>query len=540
MSSNRPRIITARAPVLPQQTTPEQRYWRQYSSAQLVKEHNAVTHISFNPQSPNDFAVTSSTRIQLFSSKTRQVIKTFSRFKDVVYSASFRADGKLLVAGDATGLVSIYDSYNPRNILVSINASTHPTHVTKFHQHDNKTLVTASDDRLTRVWDISHSYEPQLELSGATDYIRSLCFIPNAPHLVATGSYDNFVRLYDTRSKSNKPIFQLNHGNPIENVISISPTQLVSCGGTSFKVWDLTHNSTLFERGNFNKTVTCLDYIENFNAPMNSALIASSLDGHVKVFDPLDNFKVKFGWKFSSAVLSCAISPSIMDDDSNNRGTLGSKEDLNTRMNRHLVVGMSSGLLAIRTKKGSIVKIKEAKAKFMESQLASQSTPKSNNFKRMMRGLDYNGDQENIIHNDTSKPQQQQRRIRPFERCINKFKWSEALDCAFVPGMAKELTVTILQELRKRGKIRVALYNRDETTLEPLLNWCLRGIEEVRFCSIVADWIAVVLELYSNNIIENSPVLQQILIDLRNKVRNEIHKAKEAKRIEGMLQLLTN
>lgn len=509
MSSDRQRIVTSRAAALPQQTTPEQRYWRQYSSAQLVKEHNSVTHIAFNPQSPHDFAVTASTRVQIFSSRTRQVVKTFSRFKDVVYSASFRSDGKLLVAGDATGLVSVYDSYNPRTILLSINASTHPTYVTKFHTQDNKSLVTASDDRITRVWDISHAYEPQLELGGASDYVRSVCFVPSAPHLIATGSYDGLVRLYDTRQESKTPVFSLNHEQPVENIISVSPTQLVSCGDSNFKVWDLTSNKKLYERGNFSKTVTCMDYVENFDSPMQSALIASSLDGHVKVFDPLDNYKVKFGWKFSSAILSCAVSPS------------------DAQGNKHLVVGMSSGLLAIRTKK---------KEKTNKSQNAMAKQAKSNNFQRMMRGSEYEGDQEHIIHNDKMR---QQRRVRQFERYINQFKWSEALDSAFVPGMAKELTLTVLQELRKRGKIRVALYNRDESSLEPLLNWCLKGIEDVRSANIVADWIAAILELYGS-ILDSSPVLKDMIINLRAKVREEVYKAKEAQKIEGMLQLLTS
>ncbi|CCK70507.1 snoRNA-binding rRNA-processing protein UTP15 KNAG_0E02470 [Huiozyma naganishii CBS 8797] len=509
MSSQRPNIVVARGAVLPQQTTPEQRYWRQYSSAQLVKEHNAVTEIAFNPKSPFDFAVTSSTRVQIFSSRTRQVVKTFSRFKDVVYCANFRADGKLLVAGDATGLVSVYDSYNPRNVLVSIQASTHPTHVTKFHPMDSKTLITSSDDRVTRLWDISHAYEPTLELGGATDYVRSLTCVPSAPHLVATGSYDGLVRMYDTRTQSSDPIYSLNHDQPVENVIAISPTQLVSCGGPNFKVWDLTNNKQLYERGNFNKTVTCLDHVENFSSPMPQALIAGSLDGHVKVFDPLDSFKVKFGWKFSSAVLSCAVSPS------------------DAQGNRHLVAGMSSGLLAIRTKKQE----REKKAG------AVPKKQKSNNFQRMMRGSEYQGDQEHIIHDDKLKGS---RRIRAFERKINQFKWADALDCAFVPGMARELTLTVLQELRKRGKVRVALYNRDENSLEPLLNWCLKGIEDVRCVTVVADWIAVVLELYGSTLIDSSPMLRQLVVDLRNRVRKEVYKAKEAQKIEGMMQLLTS
>lgn len=75
----------------------------------VIKEYASVTSINFSPVSPYDFAVTSSTRVQVYSSKTHQPKKTISRFKDIAYSGSFRQDGKLIVAGDATGLIQMFD-----------------------------------------------------------------------------------------------------------------------------------------------------------------------------------------------------------------------------------------------------------------------------------------------------------------------------------------------------------------------------------------------------------------------------------------------
>lgn len=74
-----------------------------------MKEFAAVSSIHFSETKPHDFAVTASTRIQIYSSKTHQVKKTISRFKDVAYSGTIRADGRLVVAGDATGLIQLFD-----------------------------------------------------------------------------------------------------------------------------------------------------------------------------------------------------------------------------------------------------------------------------------------------------------------------------------------------------------------------------------------------------------------------------------------------
>ena len=72
-----------------------------------MKEFAPVTSIDFCPVAPHDFAVTNSTRVQIYSPHTNTVRKTISRFKDIAYSGTFRNDGKLLVAGGETGIIQV-------------------------------------------------------------------------------------------------------------------------------------------------------------------------------------------------------------------------------------------------------------------------------------------------------------------------------------------------------------------------------------------------------------------------------------------------
>ncbi|CAK9439484.1 uncharacterized protein LODBEIA_P35840 [Lodderomyces beijingensis] len=509
MSASRQGIPQVRNPTYAQQTTPEQRYWRSYTSPQLIKENHAINHIEFNPVAPHDFSVTSSTRIQIISSKTRQIIKTFSRFKDVVLSSNFRFDGKLIVASDASGLVSLYDSYQPRNLLVSLNPSSHATHVAKFHPTIASQLVTGSDDRVLRVWDISQtSSGPLMAFDEAMhgDYIRSAAFVRDNANLIITGCYDGIVRVFDTRDPRSGSVAKFEQDEPVEDVISTSSSTVVSAGGPHVKIWDLTRGAQVHQLDNFTKTTTCLyDTREK-------GLLVGSLDGLVKIFDyNTTNWDVKFGWKFGSGgVLTCAVSPGDY---------------------KHFAAGLTSGLISIRTRKT------EPKVK----QGIKQETTSA--YARMMKGRDYMGEEEYEIVNNTSTPvqqqsQQQKGKLKQFEKYLNAFKWWEALDSAFAPGLPKEQTITILNELKKRGKMRIALFERDEISLVPMLQWFIKNIEDVRSFNLICDYIGVILEMYGN-MIDKSVVLEENFNILLRKIDSEIKKCEKASAINGMLELLT-
>lgn len=495
MSSQRTTLQRVRNPALPAQLSHEQRFWKSFANPQIIKENFPVTHIHFNPVAPHDFAVTSSTRIQVFSSKTRQVIRTFSRFNDTVFSGEYRHDGKLLVAADASGKVSIFDSYQPRSLLVSTSPSSYPTHVAKFHPTIGNHIITGSDDRTLRLYDISQILlGPVVEFNEEHgDYIRSCNFIPGNPHLVASGCYDGVVRIFDTRQKS--VVVKFNHQNPVEDVLALTSTTLVSAGGPIVKVWDLARGLQIREFSNFSKAATTLHNTGD------KGLLVGSLDGHVKIFDYAStNWDVKFGWKFESGgVLTTAVSPDF----------------------KHFATGLTNGLISIRTRKSA----PEAEAK----RKLTNATAIRNAAAR-----EYKGEEDNQIVR-SSKPNA--RKLKQFEKHLNAFRWSDALDAAVGQGLPKENTLLLLSELKKRGKIRVSLHGRDEISLMPILLWLTSTIDDTRSVNIVCDFLGVILEMYGS-LIDQSVTLEEAFNKLAKRIDYELRKCKVANEISGMLELL--
>jgi len=78
-----------------------------HQNAVFIKSYAPIVALHFSQSSPYRYAVTSGTRIQIYSSKTNRVVKTISKFKEVARSGSIRDDGKLVVAGDDSGLVQV-------------------------------------------------------------------------------------------------------------------------------------------------------------------------------------------------------------------------------------------------------------------------------------------------------------------------------------------------------------------------------------------------------------------------------------------------
>ena len=74
-------------------------------------------------------------------------------------------------------------------------------------------------------------------------------------------------------------------------------------------------------------------------------------------------------------------------------------------------------------------------------------------------------------------------RLKPYEKQLKKFNYQKALDSALRTHNPL-VVVTVLEELLRRSGLTIALSDRDETTLEPLLSFTARYVSHPRYAKL--------------------------------------------------------
>jgi U3 small nucleolar RNA-associated protein 15 len=425
-------------------------YWKKFKNPILVKEHGPINSIYFSQVEPHNFAVTSSARVQIYSPVSNTVKKTISRFTDIAYSGHIRSDGQLLVAGDATGLIQMFD-LNSRAILRTFREHSKPVHVTKFSS--NKTqILSASDDKTVKLLDIP-GQSILNNFDEHKDYVRSALVSQDNSNIILSGSYDHTVKLWDARE--NKCTLTFDHGAPVESVLLYPGGSLaVSVGGNYMKIWDiLAGGRTLHTISNHQKTITSAIFDNSC-----TKILTGSLDHHVKIYD-IQNFNVEHSLKYESPILSLGLSP----DDT------------------HLVVGMASGLLSIRQR------IVHSEEMAFEKE---NTAPFPGTYNYFMRGAT-----TKPKHTDLKVEKNRRTKLKNYDRFLKTFRYGQALDAVLDSSKTYNTAVVIsmLEELINREGLRIALSGRDDVSLEPITKFIMKNIINPNYTELLVDVTNVIL-----------------------------------------------
>ncbi|BAE64928.1 putative small nucleolar ribonucleo protein complex subunit Utp15 [Aspergillus flavus] len=536
------------APVLPLQQvklpalpstrlTPEQQYWKTFKNpllipspangpVNLITQPSAPSSASAFPsltQPPDVFTVTTGARVQIYSIRTRKLLRTVTRFDDTVRGTDVRPDGRVFVAGDDTGALQVFD-VNSRAILKSWREHKQPVWVSKFSPSDPTSLFTASDDRTVRLWDLP-SENSVKTFVGHTDYVRSGAFMPGSlasSGLLVSGSYDRTVRLWDPRVES-RSAMTFKMAAPIESVLPMpTGTTVLAAADNKIAVLDIVAGKPLHMIQSHQKTVTALALASN-----GERLLSGALDGHMKVFETT-GWNMVSGSKYPSPILSLrAITSGPAQED------------------KHIAVGMQSGLLSIKTRLSGQQKIKEkerrkemqalleGKLEEHDRKVAKQKKLRGSGWEKRFRGRDFIGEGVDIIIEGQDRKRKKE---QPWEHDLRKARYSAALDQVLASG-DKTAQLTLLTALRHRSALRASLQNRDEVTLQPVLQWVNKSIGEPRLVKLSVEVAMNVLDIYSGNL-GQSATIDKMVDRLHRRVRDEVEMAHQACQTKGMLDML--
>ncbi|NWY56358.1 UTP15 protein, partial [Chionis minor] len=489
MATYKPVVVQA-APKLGEKITQDTLYWRGYKTPVQIKEFGAVNKIHFSPVSPYNYAVTASSRIHIYGRYSQEPIKTFSRFRDAAYCATYRDDGNLLVAGSEEGSIRLFD-LSGRAPLRQFDGHTKAVHVVGFLS-DKYRIFSGGDDYSSNLWDIPSATEI-VSYSEHTDYVRCGCASKVNADVFITGSYDHTVKLFDARMKSS--VMTIDHGQPVESVLLFpSGGLLVSAGGRYVKVWDvLKGGQLLVSLKNHHKTVTCLC--------LNSSgqrLLSGSLDRHVKIYSTT-SYKVVHSFNYATSILSLALSP---EDET-------------------IVVGMTNGVLNVKHRKPE-----ERKEKSQKRQPA---------YRTYVKGRTYMPKQEDFC---VSKPVK--RVLRKYDKLLKSFQSSKALDAVLEPPIrlyTPEVTVAVMQELHRRGTLRSALAGRDEKQINLLLTFVARRVIEPRFTPVLVTVADMITDIYQP-VVGQSAIVDRQFLKLQEAIGKEIDYQEELLEVLGMMDTL--
>lgn len=249
-----------------------------YKQPALFSCKTAISSIKINSKEPYYFSVVSSANVFFFTHKNFKIKSKIITQRNIFLNGDFRPnDAKLFAVSGKNGKIEIIDFYKNK-LLRTFSAHKDPINDICFSQN-NVDLISGSDDRTVRVWDISN--QKCLALFGNHENsVSCVSYFPNNKNLIVSSSYDGKLRIFDLRQK--KLVVSLfDHKSPIEKFkISKSGKFITTQGGSRIKFWILDFKKEFLDIKE-QKPFLTFDFLTNYS------LVYGNLNGEIKKIDLL-------------------------------------------------------------------------------------------------------------------------------------------------------------------------------------------------------------------------------------------------------------
>jgi len=474
--------------------------------------NSMVSSLSFS-NSNSIMAVASGPRVEMYNMKEENLKKAmnYTSCDSPIECVEYRqGDGKVVAYGSQKGSIVVVDVIHRATLRkFKVKSS---VHVVRWLP-DGKHLIAAGDDGKVYLWDIEKDLgqkhpKPVGVMEGHTDSVRDVVVLPGKK--IASASYDHTMRVWNSQTLSCLHICTAKY--PLEALMVLQGSLVASVGRTNIEIWDTESGSLKCHSYNsyHAKTISCICYASSTQLKdMNgSRIITGGIDGYIRIHDA-DSLKCVYGVSYNSPISALQISPD----------------------GKYLVIGTSQGIISVVRRRDHLVKPKSTILSIPKA--ARSGTPFFN--RKTPKHLLEVGSNSFLVD---VKPKKQH--ISKFDALLKQFQFGEALDTAISMNKPHDVIAVIEELARREQGLRIALSNRDEIALEPILSFLIKNITNPNLTNILLHVTHIVLDIYDSLLIGCSSRIEELFDKLKQIIKKQIRTYEEMLSLTGQLEFVLN
>ena len=91
------------------------------------------------------------------------------------------------------------------------------------------------------------------------------------------------------------------------------------------------------------------------------------------------------------------------------------------------------------------------------------------------------------LEGETKVSKERKRKLTEWDKMLKNFRYGDALDSVLRKDVTPATGFALLEELIRRDGLPIALANRDDISLEPVLSFLVKHVTNPRYCSLATD-----------------------------------------------------
>ena len=162
------------------------------------------------------------------------------KFNDPTTAVQFRSDGNLILVGETSGRIQLFELKN-KFVLRSYGEHSNRINSLAFSA-DNRHFISCANETAIKLWDIQNS-DTQADMSilaAHSDNIKKVCYLDS--QTILSTSSDKTVKLWDLRNTSTA-VSSLRMQNPVEDFCLRNSSQMIVTHGNAISVVEISRGS---------------------------------------------------------------------------------------------------------------------------------------------------------------------------------------------------------------------------------------------------------------------------------------------------------